>query len=66
MGYAPFAYEQLNRARAADLKEAFNVRCPRVHANDFTGTPTEFEPTALELWSVIEKAARRRAARRPR
>ena len=60
-GYAPFAFEHLNRARPADLKEAFNVREPRVHDNDFSGTPAGFEPVAQELWSVIETAARRYA-----
>ena len=66
MGYAPFAYEQLNRARAADLKEAFNVRCPRVHNNDFTGAPAAFEPVALELWTVRAHSTGTASTRRVR
>ena len=59
MGYAAYGAEKLNRSRPADLKEAFNVRSPHVHTNDFRGCPPEFADVSLELWAVIEKAARR-------
>ena len=49
-GYSPFAFECLNRARPPDLKEAFNVRDPDVHNNDFAGCPDGFEVAALALW----------------
>ena len=61
LGYAPFSYEQLNRGRPPDLKEAFNVRNPVVHTNDFRGVSDGFEQTALTLWAAVEKAARRYA-----
>ena len=61
MGYSPFAFEALNRNRPPDLKEAYNVRSPSVHSNDFAGCPSEFSHVALELWEIIERAARRYA-----
>ena len=36
-GFSPFAFEALNRARPPDLKEAFNVRDPTIHSNDWSG-----------------------------
>ena len=56
-GFAPYATETLNQSRPADLKEAFNVRCPRVHDNDFAGTPHGFGPAALALWHAVEEVA---------
>lgn len=60
-GYSPFAFECLNRARPPDLKEAFNVRDPDVHNNDFAGCPDGFEVAALALWAELAQAARRYA-----
>ena len=60
-GYSPFAFENLNRSRPPDLKEAFNVRAGSGHVTSFAGCPARFEPTALELWDVLVKAARRYA-----
>ena len=61
MGYAPLASETTNFSRPPDRKEAFGVRSPRAHDNDFRGTPVGFEAAALELWGVIEQAAQRYA-----
>lgn len=60
-GYAPYGHESLNRSRPADLKEAYNFSRPELQLNDFVGTPPAFESTALKLWSVLERAARRYA-----
>ena len=60
-GYSPFAFENLNRSRPPDLKEAFNVRAGSGHVTSFAGCPARFETTALELWDVLVKAARRYA-----
>ena len=60
-GYSPFAFENLNRSRPPDLKEAFNVRAGSGHVTSFAGCPARFETTALELWEVLVKAARRYA-----
>ena len=62
-GYSPFAFEMLNRSRPADLKEAFNVRNPELHAPSmyFGGCPAAFRAVALELWTVLQTAARRYA-----
>lgn len=59
-GYSPFAFEMLNRNRPPDLKEAFNVRSPEVHPPDgyFSSCPDAFRGAALELWEVLQKAAR--------
>ena len=60
-GYSPFAYERLNRSRPPDLKEAFNVRDPKLHPPDsyFSGCPEAFRRESLALWDVLALAARR-------
>ena len=60
-GFSPFAFEALNRARPPDLKEAFNVRDPTIHSNDWSGCPDGFEAAALALWAELTLAARRYA-----
>lgn len=59
VGYAPLALEKANHSRPPDLREMFNVRNPREHTNRFDGTPEGTEAVALELWRVLERAARR-------
>ena len=59
LGYAPLASEKANHSRPADLREMFNVRNPKEYTNDFGGTPDGTDAVALEVWSVVEKAARR-------
>jgi isopenicillin N synthase-like dioxygenase len=60
-GYSPYMHESLNRSRPADLKEAFNVRNPELHPNNFIGCTDTFKTTTLELWTTIAKATRRYA-----
>lgn len=60
-GYSPYMHESLNRSRPADLKEAFNVRNPELHPNNFIGCTDTFRTTSLELWTTIAKATRRYA-----
>lgn len=56
-GYGPLGLEGLNRRRAADLKEVFNVRKECFHTDVFAGCTDGFEHTAKELWDVLEEAA---------
>ena len=53
-GYSPFAFENLNRSRPPDLKEAFNVRRA---GNNYTGVPDGFATVAATLWARLERAA---------
>jgi len=58
-GYFPFGKEHVNQTRLADLREAFNVRSPRWHHNDFRGTPPGFGQAAELFWNKAEAAAQR-------
>ena len=55
-GYAPYGKESLNRARPSDLKEAYNVRHPKLGTNSFTGVPDGFEETVLTFRACLERA----------
>ncbi|KAL1515509.1 hypothetical protein AB1Y20_002131 [Prymnesium parvum] len=57
-GYSPLRSESLNKSRAAENKEAFNVRA---RANRFDGCPAGFEEAAAALWETAEFTARRYA-----
>jgi isopenicillin N synthase-like dioxygenase len=60
-GYNGIGSEALNRRRAGDLKEVFNVRKP--HAMDekdmFQGTPEGFQDTATDFWDEITVLSQR-------
>ena len=56
MGFSPMASEALDASGGRDLKESFNVRCPRRYENDFAGCPAAFRDAALELWAALEAA----------
>jgi hypothetical protein len=59
-GYSPFRSEQLNRLRSQlELKEAFNVRFPPKHQNDYSGCPSNFSVAAEKLQAVMKSAAHR-------
>jgi isopenicillin N synthase-like dioxygenase len=61
-GYSPFRSEQLNRLRSQlELKEAFNVRFPPKHQNDYSGCPSNFSVAAEKLQGVMKSAAHRYA-----
>ena len=62
MGYAPFASESLNRTRANELKEAFNVRFPPAHHNNLQGCPHAFQNMVKELVIPKMKQVARRYA----
>ena len=61
MGYAPFRSENINRARPAELKEAFNIRYPPKHVNDLTGCPKSFVDMKETLLSFYKNLAHRYA-----
>jgi isopenicillin N synthase-like dioxygenase len=53
-GYNGLGSEALNRRRAADLKEVFNVRKPSANDEDlFQGTPDGFQVTSTNFWDEI-------------
>eukprot|EP00591_Stephanopyxis_turris_P006922 CAMPEP_0195522930 /NCGR_PEP_ID=MMETSP0794_2-20130614/21589_1 /TAXON_ID=515487 /ORGANISM="Stephanopyxis turris, Strain CCMP 815" /LENGTH=360 /DNA_ID=CAMNT_0040652807 /DNA_START=80 /DNA_END=1162 /DNA_ORIENTATION=+ len=54
-GYVGYGVEALNRSRATDLKEAFNVRNSSFANQDLQGTPIEFREATLELWTILKK-----------
>jgi len=59
-GYSPFLSENINRARKdPERKEAFNVRFPPTHSNNFSGCPPGFERMVERLQEVFKIAARR-------
>lgn len=61
-GYAGWRSEALNRSRAADLKEAFNVRATSFSdSEDLTGTPKSFQTVAPELWENLNELAQKYA-----
>ena len=57
-GYSGLGRESLNRNRAGEPKEAFNVRRA---GNNYTGVPDGFATVAATLWARLERAARRYA-----
>ena len=57
-GYSGLGRESLNRNRAGEPKEAFNVRRA---GNNYSGVPDGFEHVAEMLWARLELAARRYA-----
>lgn len=61
MGYSPYQTESTNPSRPPELKEAFNVRFPPVHQNDYRGCPDGYEMMVEELQNVLRKAAHRYA-----
>ena len=61
MGYSPCQTESLNRNRPPELKEAFNVRFPPTHQNDYRGCPDSFADMVSELQVILHKAAHRYA-----
>lgn len=61
-GYQPFRTEAVNKARAADLNESFNVLPPdHPMENDFSGCPAGFVNSILAFWQGVEGLARRYA-----
>jgi isopenicillin N synthase-like dioxygenase len=56
MGYSPVQSESINKSRPPELKEAFNVRFPPAHQNDFSGCPESFQSAVEVLQSVLKKA----------
>eukprot|EP00967_Tisochrysis_lutea_P033635 scaffold40053_cov39-Tisochrysis_lutea.AAC.1 len=56
-GYSPLSVEALDRARGPDRKEAFNIRKPGVHHNDYSGCPPGFKEAAETLWNALEAVA---------
>ena len=61
MGYSPLKTESVNPSRPPELKEAFNVRFPPTHQNDFRGCAASFTNVSLELLRVFRKTASRYA-----
>ena len=53
-GYSGLGRESLNRNRAGEPKEAFNVRRA---GNNYTGVPDGFATVAATLWARLERAA---------
>ena len=60
-GYVGCGAEALNRRRAADLKEAFNVRATSFtdSSKDLSGTPQSFQTVAPELWEDLNGLAQK-------
>lgn len=61
MGYSPYQTESTNPSRPPELKEAFNVRFPPSHHNDYRGCPDDYEAMVEALQDVLRKAAHRYA-----
>lgn len=61
MGYSPYQTESTNPHRPPELKEAFNVRFPPAHENDYRGCPDAYAEVADELQIIFKKAANRYA-----
>ncbi|CAB9514673.1 oxoglutarate-dependent dioxygenase [Seminavis robusta] len=53
IGYNGLGSEALNRRRAADLKEVFNVRQPDSNPDLFQGTPPGFQEASTQFWEQI-------------
>lgn len=55
-GYVGYGREALNKRRATDLKEAFNVRNTSfMDSVDLGGTPEEFQVATQDLWTLLKK-----------
>jgi isopenicillin N synthase-like dioxygenase len=56
MGYSPHQTESTNPHRPPELKEAFNVRFPPAHENDYRGFPDAYIAVAKELQIAFQTA----------
>jgi isopenicillin N synthase-like dioxygenase len=52
-GYTPIGKEALNKARASDLKEAFNIRNTSISNGDLEGTPADFHDSSIQIWNEL-------------
>lgn len=59
LGHKKLGDQNVNHARAADMRESFTIRTRHCYDNDYRNAPTGFETRIHSFWDKLEDASRR-------